>query len=352
MRGWREKEKPGRLYVGTTHPSRDTSSEPIVSDPSPHLAPWISRWPAPRLWQRAMAILLLAALGAGCSPPSDSIGSFEMVWGSRGISEGRFQKPRAMAIDAQDQIYVVDMTARIQVFDAQGRYLRGWQTPEHKLGRPVGLGVGKDGQILVADTHYHRVLVYSPAGELRQTLGGAAGQEPGQFGFVTDVVQDCQGNYYVGEYGENDRIQKFTSDGRFILQWGGHGSEPGRFLRPQGLALDEDEHIWVADACNHRIQVFDAEGNLLQLWGAQGSGLGKLYYPYGLQLGPDGTVYVAEFGNHRVQKLTRDGRPLGYWGTHGRQEGQLNSPWALVRDSRGRVHVLDTNNHRVQTVRM
>ena len=110
MRAWRGKEKPGRLYAGTTHPYRDTSSDPIVSDQPSHLPPWISRWPAPRLPQRATAILLLAALGAGCSPPSGSIGSFEMVWGSRGISEGRFQKPRAMAIDAQDQIYVVDMT--------------------------------------------------------------------------------------------------------------------------------------------------------------------------------------------------------------------------------------------------
>lgn len=289
---------------------------------------------------------------AGCREELQTMGRLERVWARRGISEGRLQKPRAIAIDAQDRVYVVDMTARIQVFDPAGHYLFGWQTPEHELGKPVGLGIGKDGQLLVADTHYHRILIYSPAGELLQTIGGTPGREPGQFGLVTDVVQDSQGNYYVGEYGEYDRIQKLSADGRFLRQWGGHGSEPGRFMRPQGLALDEHEHLWVADACNHRIQVFDAEGNLLRVWGAQGGRLGELYYPYGLALGPDQTVYVAEFGNHRVQKFTRGGRSLGCWGGHGRQEGRLHSPWGLVRDQRARIHVLDTNNHRVQTVRM
>ncbi len=313
---------------------------------------WASTIPAPVRLSGLFAAGLWAALVLGCSDPANSIGHLEKVWGRRGISDGRFQKPRAMTIDAQDQIYVVDMTARIQVFDAEGNFLRGWQTPEHAMGRPVGLGIGIDGQVLVADTHYHRVLIYSPTGQLLQTIGGVAGQEPGQFGLVTDVVQDREGNYYVGEFGEYDRIQKFTSDGRFLLQWGGHGSEPGQFLRPQGIAIDAEGRIFVADACNHRIQVFDGQGGILRVWGSQGSGPGELYYPYGVQLAPDGTVYVAEFGNHRVQKFTADGRSLGCWGVHGRQEGRLHAPWALVRDSRGSIHVLDTNNHRVQRIRM
>lgn len=303
-----------------------------------------------RLMGRLAASVLI--LMAGCSPRPGSSGQWEMAWGRRGISEGRFQKPRAMTIDAHDHIYVVDMSARIQVFDTDGNYLRGWQTPEHALGKPVGLGIGNEGQVLVADTHYHRVLIYSPDGELRQTIGGVAGSEPGQFGLVTDVVQDREGNYYVGEYGECDRIQKFSSDGRFLLQWGGHGEKPGELMRPQGMAINDAGEIFVADACNHRIQVFDGQGKILRVWGGQGSDLGELYYPYGVQLAPDGTVYVAEWGNHRVQKFTADGRSLGYWGVHGRQEGQLNAPWALVRDSRGRIHVLDTGNHRVQRISM
>ena len=282
-------------------------------------------------------------------------GKLETVWGRRGVSAGRLQKPRAMTIDKDDNLYIVDMTARIQVFDRDGNYQHHWQTPVCENGRPTGLSIDNDGHIVVADTHYYRVLFYSPDGTLLRTLGGNFGHGPGEFGLVTDVVQDSQGNYYVAEYGEYDRIQKFTSDGRFLFQWGGHGNEVGQFVRPQNLEIDENDLIWVADACNHRIQVFDARGNeskLVQCWGEEGAALGELRYPYDLILDGRGHVYISEYGNHRIQKFTLDGETLGAWGVNGRSEGELHNPWALVRDSRGRIHVLDTYNHRVQRVRM
>ena len=294
------------------------------------------------------ACLLTACVGCLEPAPTSDV---DLVWGRRGHSEGRLQKPRAMTIDAKDQLYIVDMTARIQVFTADGEYLRGWQTPTHANGRPTGLGIDRDGNILVADTHYFRLLIYSPEGELLRTIGGEKGTGPGQFGFVTDAVQDSKGFYYISEYGEYDRIQKFTRDGQFVLEWGGHGSEPGQFMRPQCLAIDEEDHIWVCDSCNHRIQVFDTSGKLVQMWGQQGPNPGELNYPYGLTFGRENELYVIEYGNHRVQKFTRDGQSLGCWGTHGRQEGQTHNPWALAYDSQGRIHVLDSNNHRVQRIR-
>jgi DNA-binding beta-propeller fold protein YncE len=257
-----------------------------------------------------------------------------------------------MAIDRFDRIYVVDMTARIQVFDADGRFSHGWRTPDHQMGKPTGLSVTRDGQLLVADTHYYQVLVYSSEGKLARKIGGTPGHGPGEFGLVTDAVEDSGGNLYVSEYGEYDRIQKFAPTGEFVLQWGGHGSEPGQFRRPQNLAVDEQDRIWVADACNHRIQVFDTQGKLIRIWGTSGSAPGELYYPYDLVHAKDGTVYVSEFGNHRIQRFTREGESLGCWGVHGQQDGELHNPWALVCDSQGRMHVLDTGNHRVQRVRM
>ncbi len=298
-----------------------------------------------------LPLLLITLAVAGCDEEqAGSLGSLQSAWGRRGISPGRLQKPRAMAIDAQDQIYIVDMTARIQVFKPDGTFLRGWQTPEHEHGRPTGLSMDRHGNLLVADTHYFRVLTYSPDGKLLHTLGGDYGHGPGQFGLVTDVVEDSKGNMYISEYGDFDRIQKFTPDRQFIKEWGGHGSEPGQFVRPQNMEVDAQDRIWVADACNHRIQVFDTEGKLLFGWGTQGSEPGKLYYPYDLALDNHGHVYVCEFGNHRVQKFTLEGKSLGTWGTHGREPGQMHNPWALVRDSAGRLIVLDTNNHRVQVV--
>lgn len=302
-----------------------------------------------RFW---VTLAMMLAAVAGCLDSGKADGQPELVWGKRGISPGRLQKPRAMAIDAQDNLYLIDTTARIQVFDVDGKYLRGWRTPESKNGRPTGLTINRSGKLLVADTHYYRVLVYQPDGQPVEsaTIGGTMGSGPGEFGFVTDAVDDSQGNIFVAEYGQWDRIQKFSPDGVFILQWGTHGSEPGQFRRPQNLAIDEQDRIWVADACNHRIQVFDNNGRLLWLWGEQGAEPGKLYYPYDLVFDDEGHLIVCEYGNHRLQKFTREGKSLGCWGSHGRAPGQLHNPWALVRDRRGRIHVLDSNNHRVQRI--
>ncbi len=221
---------------------------------------------------RVGALLLALAFAAGCVRKDGELGQLDKVFGRHGISDGRFQKPRAMTIDRQDRLYICDMTARIQVFDAEGNFLRVWQTPAQEAGRPTGLSIGIDGNLLVADTHYYRVLVYSPQGRLLWIMGGAKGDRPGQFGLVTSAVQDRQGNYYVAEYGECDRIQEFAPDGRtFLRQWGRHGEGPGEFSRPQKLALDQRQHLWVCDACNHRIQVFDGKGKLLLVWGRQGS---------------------------------------------------------------------------------
>jgi DNA-binding beta-propeller fold protein YncE len=295
---------------------------------------------------------LVAAATDGCSGGGSEDSPPDKVWGKLGVGDGRFSKPRAMAIDSKDELYIVDMTAHIQVFDVEGNFLRGWQTPEYKNGRPTGLTISIDGNLLVADTHYYRVLTYTPNGELLKhaTLGGTMGQGPGEFGFVTDAVRDKDGNYFVSEYGEFDRIQKFSPEGKFIREWGGHGSEPGQFLRPQHLQLDSEGHLWVADACNHRIQIFDGDGKQVSMWGTRGREPGQLQYPYCLALDGEGHVYVCEYGNHRVQKLTLEGKPVASWGKEGRRPGQLFNPWALVLDSQRRVHVLDSNNHRVQRI--
>ncbi|NIP86226.1 MAG: hypothetical protein GTO03_11930 [Planctomycetales bacterium] len=298
--------------------------------------------------------LLLCTAIVGCQEAASPAGPRPQVWGRRGTADGRLQKPRAMAVDAADRVYIVDMSARIQVFDVDGHLRRGpWQMPAFANGKPTGISIDRDGNLAVADTHYYRVLFFSPRGELleQKTLGGTAGPGPGQFGLVTDVVQDSQGNYYVSEYGEFDRIQKFSRSGQFVTQWGGHGDQPGRFRRPQNMAIDAQDRIWVCDACNHRIQVFDPEGNLVQIWGKQGPAPGQLSYPYDLVL-DDRFVYICEFGNNRVQKFTHDGQSVACWGSSGRQPGQLYNPWALALSRQGDLLILDTNNHRVQKIRL
>ena len=261
--------------------------------------------------------------------------------------------PRAITIDDQDRLYVVDKTSRIQVFDRDGNFLRSWRTPQCTQGKPCGLSISHDNLLMVCDTHYFRVLFYTLEGELveQRSIGGVNGRGPGEFGFVTDVVQDSKGNYYIAEYGDYDRIQKFTPAGKFVCQWGEHGEALGQFQRPQGLAIDEHDHLWVADASNGRIQIFDVsekEPKFLATWGRPGSEVGCLSYPYELVLDGQGHVYVCEFGNHRIQKFTLDGKSLGTWGSAGSEVGQLHQPWSMCRDRQGKFIVVDSYNHRLQ----
>jgi DNA-binding beta-propeller fold protein YncE len=288
----------------------------------------------------------------------------ERVWGLRGSTPGRLNRPRAIAIDKEDLLYIVDMTPQIQVFTGDGVFVRGWQTPIFEYGRPSGVAFDNAGNLLVSDTHYFRVLVYTPGGKLLedQTIGGTCGSADGEFQFVTDAAQDSQGNFYVTQYGDYDRIQKFSPERKFLLSWGEHGRELGQFLRPQKIVVDQAGLVWVADACNDRVQVFDARGSeakLVKWWGTRGTAPGELSYPYdilldeaGLAGKSDGCVYLCEFGNHRVQKFTLDGQFIGLWGTNGRREGELDQPWGIARDSQGRMFVLDSYNHRVQRFRL
>lgn len=295
----------------------------------------------------------LASCVTGCVPQIGSERLPEAVWGRRGLSDGRLMKPRAMIASPDDELYVVDMTGRIQVFSLDGEFQRGWRTPLIKQGKPTGMGWGNQGELLVADTHYFRVLIYSPNGQLDESrsIGGENGDLPGQFHFVTDVAQDSRGHFFVGQYGQVDQIQEFGAEGNFIRRWGSQGSRVGQFSRPQALHVDDQGLLWVADACNHRMQIFDvagAEPKLVDCWGVAGANPGQLQYPYGIVFDSDGTLLISEYGNHRIQRFSRTGESLECWGTPGTEPGQFMSPWSLALDSKRNLHVLDTLNHRMQ----
>ena len=71
------------------------------------------------------------------------------------------------------------------------------------------------------------------------------------------VYVDSSDNVSVSDFGENNRIQKFDSNGNFLSKWGTTGSGDGQFIRPANLALDASGNIFVVDEGNNRIQKFD-----------------------------------------------------------------------------------------------
>jgi len=304
-----------------------------------------------------VAFVVLAA-GAGCS--RRSVGSPgrapELIVGSVGRDLGRFEFPRAITVDSlRGRFWVVYRAGRIQLFDTRGTAVRVWEVPRTENGAPVGLHVDRDGTLLVMDSHYQRVLRYPPEGGAILGRFGTSGKGPGQFTFGRDVVCDREGHIYAGDYGgDNDRIQKFTSDGGFVREWGSQGAGPGQFNKIQGMTIERAEGrelILVADQCNHRVQRFDLDGNFVASFGTLGTDPGQLRFPSGVAVDADGGIYVSEWGNNRVQKFDRDGSSLGIWGGPGEGPGELKTPWDVEVGADGRIYVVDYGNHRVQVFR-
>ena len=300
----------------------------------------------------ALVVISLAGWGllTACDESESKEGAgVQLVMGRTGFGPREFSYPRAAVFDGQGRLYVVDKAARVQCFTPDGEFVLDWRMPEWNAGKPTGLGVGPDGRVYAADTHYSRVMIFEPDGRLVGQFG-TRGEAPGQFLLPTDVAVDEDGCIYVSEYGGNDRISKFGRDLEYQFSFGRPGAGPGEFQRPESLLLDEDGTLWVADACNHRICRFTRDGEFLGAFGESGTGLGQLRFPYGIDRLSDGTLVVCEYGNNRVQRFDRTGHSLGVWGRAGRRVGELAYPWALAVGPNNRMYVVDSGNNRLQVV--
>jgi ABC-type Fe3+ transport system permease subunit/DNA-binding beta-propeller fold protein YncE len=306
---------------------------------------------------RAVAAWLLAACVAGLVAGCESTGRNDAPhvvrhFGASGPGPGEFLYPRAIDIAADGTVCVVDKTARLQHFDAGGKYLGSFTMPEYAAGKPTGLTISPDGNLWVPDTHYHRVIVFRPDG--REVLRfGRYGTGAGEMIFPTDVAFAGDGRVLVSEYGGNDRVTIWTLNGKFLGSFGSLGAEAGQLSRPSALAVDAARNrLYVADACNHRIAVYDLAGKLERYIGSVGAEAGRLRYPYGLALAGDGRIVVCEYGNNRIQVFSPEGRSLAVLGGPGRRLGELAYPWGVALDGSGLAYVVDAGNNRIQAWRL
>lgn len=327
----------------------------------------------------AMAVVLATT---GCEPAPEANQQIRVArtLGEPGKFPGQFGYPRAMDFDGE-HLWVIDKSARVQQIDPEtGLCGLWWTMPEYELGMPTGVSigptVGPEGTLVraiyIADTHYHRVLVYAlpddspekPAAFEPTLLAsfGSLGTEPGSFIYPTDVavLTSDDGSVieriYVSEYGGNDRISVFDSEQKFLFSFGtpGDGLDPAalEFSRPQSMVIDrERRELLVADACNQRVGRFTLDGELLGWTGAPTGGgtdaTVRLDFPYSLSLLDDSTVLVTEFGACRVQRLDPErGVSLGSFGEAGRSGGKLATPWGAVVVG-SETFILDSGNSRI-----
>jgi DNA-binding beta-propeller fold protein YncE len=208
---------------------------------------------------------------------------------------------------------------------------------------PRGIALDGRGDVYVTDAWNGDVQKYTSDGAFLLRWGGA-GIGDGQFDSPEKIAIDEDGFVYVAD-GGNNRVQKFSPDGTFILKWGSEGTGEGEFLAPAGVAAS-DGVVFVTDGRNNRVQKFSTSGEFLGAWGGYGAGPGQFNGPMGIAVSPlDGSVLVADCQNHRIQRFSRDGEPLSEWGSYGTGDGQFDCA-IDVTAAAGAVFAADLGNDR------
>ncbi|MDA7510572.1 hypothetical protein N8612_02740 [Verrucomicrobia bacterium] len=300
------------------------------------------------------SLLVGIGVGVGCGGAAEETGLDSRFFshvesvGFKGTGVGQFNKPRSIAVGANDEVFAVDMTGRVQRFSSQGEYIGFWQMPETERGRPKGMGTDSEGRIVVVEPHYARVNHFTPDGDL-MLQWGQRGVNPGELAFPRAMGLHSSGDLFLTEFQQTERVQRFQADGgEFIGSFGQGGASVGDFNRAEGIGIDSEDRIYIADSCNHRVQVFDDRGSPLAQYGKAGSGLGELSYPYDVRIDSDGYQFVCEFGNSRIQVFDPSHQPVEIIGGPGSSLNEFSNPWSLALDGKGNLWVADSGNHRLK----
>ncbi len=181
----------------------------------------------------------------------------------------KFGRVSAVAVDRTGNVYVFhrgNKADSIVVFSPQGKYLRSWG--KGLFANPHGIRIAKDGNVWVTDTNLHMVMEFTPEGKLLRTWGtkGKPGTTPDTFNRPTDVAFLPNGDFFVTDGYGNSRVVKFSKDGKYLMEWGKRGTGPGEFDLPHAIVIDSRQNLYVSDRENNRIQIFDANGKFLRQW--------------------------------------------------------------------------------------
>ncbi len=398
LAGWWVCRKASRSDKNTKHQTPNTKKTPSSKLQTRRDQPVSVGWCLKFLWCLMFGVWCFST---GCSPSPErneaALDSkcFEraIVIGTRGVGVGEFNKPRSVACDTNGNVYAADMTGRVQKCSPEGQYLLSWQMPQTDLGKPKGMGRDRDGNIIVVEPHYQRVNHFTPDGKL-VLQWGCRGTNEGCFMLPRGIAENSRGEFLVSEYMGNERVQRFSifqspmpqgqsqlidqahvqgsttnwpyrkSDeplpsqaqqlpdrrtGATLLQIIGRpGTGPGEFNRAEGVCVDAQDRIYVADSCNHRIQIFAVDGKFLREFGHAGTKLGELSYPYDVAVDKAGNIFVCEFGNSRIQVFDVNCQPVEIIGGPGTEPGRFANPWGVALDASGNLFVADALNHRVQ----
>jgi hypothetical protein len=288
----------------------------------------------------------------------NQLGGFVGIEGVPYLTDGyHYNRPR-IAIDGSDNIILAEEDGqRLLKLDANGTPLWAVGVPgvdsvdNTHFNYPHGVAVGNDDRIYVADGC--RVQIFTGSGTYTATLGTGCGTGDYQFGWATGVAVDDNNYIYVADH-SNHRVQIYDSDRVFVGSIGATGqcsSANDRLCMPIGIEVDSAGNIYVADGGNCRVQKFNSSRVYQMTFGTTGSCTDSLsdISAEDVTVDAQGRVYVSEWDNDRVQVFDSSGAYLttigGAWGSN---SSQFRYASGVAVDSAGDLYISDSDNGRIQ----
>jgi DNA-binding beta-propeller fold protein YncE len=264
------------------------------------------------------------------------------------------EAPLGVAV-SQDgsQVYVTSSEGKrvVSIFDAEGN-VTGTMTPPKSTGAahiPAYVAVNpKTGQVWVTDRLATAVYVYTANGAFVKEFAPKPVATTWQ---PLGIAFDASANLYLTDVSAaKHRVLVFDESGKLTSTI---TSKPD-FSFPNGMSVDAQGRLAVADSNNGRLIVFDTAHKVIGSVN-RGVGNGDLGLPRGVSFDSDGRLFVVDTTNHavdvyRVGEGDTNGQVtfVGQFGTQGIEDGMFMYPNGVATDQHGRVYVTDRVNNRLQ----
>lgn len=221
----------------------------------------------------------------------------------------KLERPLGVAVDLAGTIYVGDEgTHRVEIFSAAGERLAPMGATV--LSKPTDLAIARDGRAFVADSARAAVQVFDAERAWSARIGAVARATKLLEVPIAVALLDREGlafEVFVADQ-QLGEILVFDEGGALLRRHGGKVEQAddwhGRFVRLQGLTLDNEGRIHALDCYPSRVQVLHPEsGEFIEAYGAFGVGPGQLNLPLDIESTRRGRVLVANAENHRIEAL-------------------------------------------------
>lgn len=352
-----------------------------VNATSPVLPPNI-KYQSPQVCITNTVITSLAPVNTGGAVPAAIYGEVStfaggrapVTYDSQGTDAG-FNLPSGIGADAVGNIYVSDFgSGAIRKISPAANVNTIANT-----NSPSGLALDNQGNIYVTDFYINKILKITPTGVSSVFAGsGAIGSTDGtgnaaSFNAPGGIAIDVSGNIYVADQ-QNNSIRMISSAGvvKTIAGTGAAGANnattglAATFNNPDGLAIDKQGNIYVADTKNNMIRKIATDGSVTTFAGSGANGksdglktAASFNYPTGLAIDALGNLFVADYKNHAIRKITPDGQvtTVAGDGSAGSANGigaaaTFNYPIGLAFDSSGNLFITDFGNYLVRKINL